>query len=153
MILPRISVAMSVYNNATYLPHAIESILAQTFSDFEFLIVDDGSTDESGAIIDRFAHLDSRIKPIHQANAGLIVSLNYMISLAQAPLIARMPCPNALLGRSGFSTPIPASACWVQAARASTNSANRAATGSTTSHLPKTSSTIFRTDHRFVIRR
>jgi glycosyltransferase involved in cell wall biosynthesis len=90
MILPRISVAMSVYNNATYLPHAIESILAQTFSDFEFLIVDDGSTDESGAIIDRFAHLDSRIKPIHQANAGLIVSLNYMISLAQAPLIARM---------------------------------------------------------------
>ena len=90
MILPRISVAMSVYNNATYLPHAIESILAQTLSDFEFLIVNDGSTDESGAIIDRFARLDSRIRPIHQTNAGLITSLNAMISLAQAPLIARM---------------------------------------------------------------
>ena len=90
MILPRLSVAMSVYNNAAYLPHAIESILAQTFADFEFMIVDDGSTDESGAIIDRFASVDSRIRPIHQDNAGLIVSLNRMINRAQAPLIARM---------------------------------------------------------------
>jgi glycosyltransferase involved in cell wall biosynthesis len=90
MTEPRISVTMSVYNNAPYLAHAIESILAQTFTDFEFLIVDDGSTDESGAIIDRFAAGDSRIRPIHQANAGLIVSLNRMIDEARAPLIARM---------------------------------------------------------------
>jgi glycosyltransferase involved in cell wall biosynthesis len=90
MTTPRISVAMSVYNNAPYLAHAIESILAQTFTDFEFLIVDDGSTDGSGAIIDRFATNDSRIRPTHQANAGLITSLNRMIDEARAPLIARM---------------------------------------------------------------
>jgi glycosyltransferase involved in cell wall biosynthesis len=90
MTTPRISVAMSVYNNAPYLAHAIESILAQTLHDFEFLIVDDGSTDGSGEIIDRFAADDSRIRPIHQANAGLIVSLNRMIDEARAPLIARM---------------------------------------------------------------
>lgn len=81
---------MSVYNNAPYLAHAIESILAQTFGDFEFLVVNDGSTDESGEIINRFAASDSRIRPIHQANAGLIVSLNRMIDEAQAPLVARM---------------------------------------------------------------
>ncbi len=90
MTTPRITVAMSVYNNAPYLPHAIESIVAQTFSDFEFLIVNDGSTDESGEIIDRFARHDSRIRPIHQANAGLIASLNRIINEARAPLIARM---------------------------------------------------------------
>lgn len=90
MTTPRISVAMSVYNNAPYLAHAIESILGQTLEDFEFLIVDDGSTDDSGAIIDRFATSDRRIRPIHQANAGLIVSLNRMIAEAQAPFIARM---------------------------------------------------------------
>ncbi len=90
MTTPRITVAMSVYNNAPYLAHAIESIVAQTFGDFEFLIVNDGSTDKSGAIIDRFAADDSRIRAIHQANAGLIVSLNRMIAEARAPIIARM---------------------------------------------------------------
>lgn len=90
MVTPRITVAMSVYNNAPYLTHAIESIVAQTFTDFEFLIVDDGSTDDSAAIIDRFARDDSRIRVIRQPNAGLIVSLNRMIDEARAPLIARM---------------------------------------------------------------
>jgi glycosyltransferase involved in cell wall biosynthesis len=90
MTTPRISVAMSVYNNAPYLAHAIESILAQTLTDFEFLIVNDGSTDGSGDIIDRLAAGDSRIKVSHQPNAGLIVSLNRMIDTARAPLIARM---------------------------------------------------------------
>lgn len=90
MTEPRITVAMSVFNNAPYLTHAIESICAQTFGDFEFLIVDDGSTDDSMAIIARFAASDSRIRPIPQTNAGLIASLNRIIGEARAPLIARM---------------------------------------------------------------
>jgi len=90
MTPPRISVAMSVYNNAAHLSSAIDSILGQSFTDFEFLIIDDGSTDGSDAIIDRFAATDSRIVPVHQANAGLIVSLNRMIAMARAPVIARM---------------------------------------------------------------
>lgn len=81
---------MSVYNNASHLALAIESILAQTVTDFEFMIVNDGSRDESGAIIDRYAAADSRIVAIHQPNRGLVASLNHMLAIAQAPLVARM---------------------------------------------------------------
>ena len=87
---PRITVAMSVYNNAPYLAAAIESIVGQTFGDFEFLIVDDGSSDGSGAVIDGFAASDSRIRAIRQPNRGLIASLNRMIDEARGELIARM---------------------------------------------------------------
>ena len=87
---PAISVAMSVYNGAPYLGIAIESILAQSFADFEFLILNDGSTDDSAAIIDRYAAQDSRIRGIHRENKGLIVSLNQLLDEARAPIIARM---------------------------------------------------------------
>lgn len=87
---PRLSVAMAVYNNAPFLAEAIESILAQTIGDFEFLIVNDGSTDGSGAIIDAYAARDNRIRAIHQSNCGLVASLNHMVEEARAPLIARM---------------------------------------------------------------
>jgi GT2 family glycosyltransferase len=87
---PRISVAMAVYNNAPFLAEAIESILAQTYRDFEFLIVNDGSSDGSGEIIDGYAARDARVRPIHQPNRGLVASLNRMIEEARAPLIARM---------------------------------------------------------------
>ncbi|MBC6435306.1 glycosyltransferase [Nostoc sp. HG1] len=81
---------MSVYNNAPYLAAAIESICAQSFADFEFLIVDDGSTDDSGVIIAGFAVRDARIRALPQANAGLVTSLNRVLDEARAPLIARM---------------------------------------------------------------
>lgn len=87
---PRISVAMSVYNNAPYLAEAIESILGQTFGDFEFLIVNDGSRDGSADIIDAYAARDGRIRAIHQPNKGLVASLNRLVEEARAPLIARM---------------------------------------------------------------
>lgn len=87
---PRISVAMAVYNNAPYLRQAIESILAQTFGDFEFLIVNDGSTDGSAEIIDDYARRDRRVRAIHQPNRGLVASLNRLVVEARAPLIARM---------------------------------------------------------------
>lgn len=81
---------MSVYNSEAFLAAAIESIRAQTFEDFEFLIVNDGSKDRSAAIINELAALDSRIRPIHQENRGLIASLNRMIAEARAPIVARM---------------------------------------------------------------
>ncbi|SFG35222.1 Glycosyl transferase family 2 [Novosphingobium sp. CF614] len=87
---PAISVAMSVYNGERFLVSAIESVLAQDFGDFEFLILDDGSTDESPQIVRRHAAADSRIRPILRENRGLIASLNEMIDAAQAPIIARM---------------------------------------------------------------
>lgn len=87
---PALTVAMSVYNGERFLVPAIESILAQTFTDFEFLIVDDGSSDKSAAIIESYAARDARIRPIIRENHGLIVSLNQMLAEARAPIIARM---------------------------------------------------------------
>lgn len=87
---PQVSVAMAVYNNAPFVAEAIESILNQTFGDFEFLIVDDGSTDGSGAIIDRYAAQDQRIRVLRQANAGFVASLNRLIAETTTPWIARM---------------------------------------------------------------
>lgn len=97
MSSPAISVAMSVYNGERFLALAIESILAQSFTDFEFLILNDGSKDGSATIIDAYAAKDHRIRPIHRENKGLVVSLNQMIADARAPLIARMDCDDISL--------------------------------------------------------
>lgn len=90
MPTPAISVAMSVFNGERFLALAIESVLAQDFGDFEFLILDDGSTDGSTDIVRRYAQADSRIRPILRENRGLVASLNEMIEAARAPIIARM---------------------------------------------------------------
>ncbi|WP_312491053.1 glycosyltransferase [Sphingomonas sp.] len=90
MTSPRITVALSVYNNGPYLAAALDSVLAQSFGDFELLIVNDGSTDDSRAIIDAYAARDARVRAIHQANHGLVPSLNLMIAQARGAYIARM---------------------------------------------------------------
>lgn len=87
---PALSVAMSVHNGASHLTLAIESILTQTFTDFEFLILNDGSSDASADIIDSYAARDPRIRAIHRENCGLIFSLNQLVEESKAPLIARM---------------------------------------------------------------
>jgi len=90
MKTPTLSVVMSVYNTKKYLAEAIDSILQQTFKDFEFVIIDDGSTDGSTKIIDYFAARDSRIKVIKQKNQGLVYSLNKAVKATRGELIARM---------------------------------------------------------------
>jgi GT2 family glycosyltransferase len=91
---PGISVAMSVFNGERYLRLAIDSILAQSFTDFEFLILDDGSSDGTAAILASYAKADMRIRIISRENKGLIVSLNQLIEEAKAPIIARMDCDD-----------------------------------------------------------
>ena len=81
---------MPVYNSERYLPIAIESILAQTFRDFEFIIVNDGSTDSSLEIIQRFQGMDPRIRILDLPHQGITKSLNSAIRLAQGKYIARM---------------------------------------------------------------
>lgn len=71
-----ISIIIAVYNNEKYLPKAIESALNQNFSKFEIIIVDDGSTDNTGKIADEYAKNDSRIKVIHQKNQWIYASFN-----------------------------------------------------------------------------
>lgn len=87
---PIISVVMAVYNERPYLEAAVQSILDQTFTDFEFIIVNDGSTDGTKEALERFADQDDRIRLLHQENRGLIVSLNRGLSAARGSLIARM---------------------------------------------------------------
>jgi glycosyltransferase involved in cell wall biosynthesis len=91
---PALSVIMSVYNGARYLDEAVESILAQDFADFEFLIINDGSTDGSGTMLQKMAASDRRIRLIDRENRGLVASLNEMIALSKAPLLARMDCDD-----------------------------------------------------------
>lgn len=97
MILPSISVAMSVYNGEGFLDEALMSVRGQTFGDFELLVLDDGSTDGSRAIIARHACQDPRIRPIFRENRGLIASLNQLLEEARAPLLARMDADDVCL--------------------------------------------------------
>lgn len=85
-----LSVVMPVYNAEPYLDEAIQSILSQSFTNFEFIIIDDGSTDRSSEIIEKYSKLDSRIKVISQKNHGLIYSLNLGLELSKGRFIARM---------------------------------------------------------------
>lgn len=90
---PMVTVLMSVYNGERFLKEAIESILTQTFTDFEFLIINDGSTDDSVKIIESYD--DQRIRLINnEKNLKLIASLNKGVSLARGKYIARMDCDD-----------------------------------------------------------
>lgn len=73
---PRISVIVPVYNVEKYLSHCIDSIITQTFTDFELLLVDDGSTDGSGKICDYYAGKDERVKVFHNENKGVSAARN-----------------------------------------------------------------------------
>lgn len=86
---PKLSVIMSVYNGEDYLVESIESILNQTYRNFEFIIINDGSTDASETIISQFAKKDTRIVYIKQKNNGLAKSLNLGINKAKGYYIAR----------------------------------------------------------------
>lgn len=78
----KISVIMPVYNVANYLDRAINSVLNQTFTDFELIIVNDGSTDNSKEICQKFADTDNRVKLINQKNSGAHVARNVAIDLS-----------------------------------------------------------------------
>lgn len=82
-----ITVLMPVHNAAAFIGEAIASVLAQTFTDFELLIINDGSTDETAMVIQQFN--DARIRVVHQSQAGIAAALNKGLSLAKAPLVAR----------------------------------------------------------------
>jgi glycosyltransferase involved in cell wall biosynthesis len=87
---PKVTVLMSVFNGAEYLGEAIESILMQTFTDFDFIIIDDGSTDETWETLTEYAERDNRIALFqNQENIGLTRSLNKGLKFAQGSYIAR----------------------------------------------------------------
>ena len=78
-----ITVLLSVFNGGKWLKYSVESILNQTYRDFEFLIINDGSNDSTKKILEHYAKFDSRIKLINQSNKGLTSSLNYGVKIAK----------------------------------------------------------------------
>ena len=87
--MPRVTVLTSVYNGLAFFDRAIPSILAQTFSDFEFLIVDDGSTDGTAEKLERVAEQDSRIHVLSPGRVGFSRALNFGLARAKGEYIAR----------------------------------------------------------------
>jgi glycosyltransferase involved in cell wall biosynthesis len=100
---PRVTVLTTVYNGARYLDEAIDSILAEEFSDFEYVIVDDGSTDETAAVLARAASHDPRIIVLrNETNRGIAASANRGLAVARGEYIARLDSDDiSMPGRFG----------------------------------------------------
>ena len=80
---PKISIIIPIYKAEKYIHHCIESILAQTFKDFEVLLIDDGSPDKSGEICDKYAELDCRVRVFHNENGGVSFARQFGIDNAR----------------------------------------------------------------------
>ena len=83
----QLSIIMPIYNTGKYLHKCIKSILSQTLTNFELILVDDGSVDESGQICDEYAAKDARIKVIHKKNEGVSIARNTGIEVAAGEYI------------------------------------------------------------------
>jgi len=95
---PRVSIVMAVHDGAAHLRAAIESVLAQTMADFELIVIDDGSTDETPAIVHEYATRDRRIVAVRNAaNIGLTKSLNRGLAMARGEFIARQDADDTSL--------------------------------------------------------
>lgn len=97
MSVPTVSVVMSVFNGQRFLCEAIDSILDQSFRDFELIVIDDGSTDGSVGILDSYQETDARVTVYHQSNKGLISSLNRGCDLARGKYVARMDADDVVI--------------------------------------------------------
>ena len=86
-MLPTISVIVPIYNVEDYLPRCLDSILTQTYDNIQLVLVDDGSTDQSGAICDAYAARDPRVQVVHQENAGIGRTRNVGVSLCHGDYV------------------------------------------------------------------
>jgi glycosyltransferase involved in cell wall biosynthesis len=87
---PRVSVIIPIYNQATYLRRAVDSILTQSMGDLELILIDDGSQDDSAGIIDDYARRDWRVVGEHQLNCGISSALNRGLAISRGTYIARL---------------------------------------------------------------
>ena len=87
---PKISVIVPVYNTEMYLRRCIDSVLTQSYKDFELLLIDDGSKDSSGAICDEYAARDSRVKVFHKENGGVSSARNAGLAIASGDWIMHL---------------------------------------------------------------
>ncbi len=96
---PLVSVLMPVYNAEAFLARTLDSLLCQTYKNFEIVAINDGSTDNSLDILQRYAHMDDRIVVINQDNKGLVYTLNKAAALAKGEYLARMDSDDLSLPR------------------------------------------------------
>jgi Glycosyl transferase family 2 len=92
-----ISVVMPAFNAEKYVAEAIDSILSQTFTDFEFIIINDGSTDGTADVLEAFRRRDPRIQIHHQENSGVATAMNLGCSMARGEYVARMDADDISL--------------------------------------------------------
>lgn len=85
--MKKVSIIVPVYNSETYLRECVESVLANTYTALELILVDDGSTDASGEICDEFAQKDPRVKVLHQENSGVVCARNNGLAMATGAYI------------------------------------------------------------------
>jgi hypothetical protein len=97
MTVPTVSVVMSVFNGERFLSEAVDSVLNQSFRDFEFIIIDDGSTDGTADILARYQKADPRVVVHHHPNKGQVPSLNTGCGLARGRYIARIDADDVAL--------------------------------------------------------
>ncbi len=98
-MIPQVSVLMPVYNGAAMLPACLESILSQTFADFELVVVDDGSTDGSGELLERMARKDARVALVRMGHEGIVAALNRGLAECRGAFICRMDCDDLMRPR------------------------------------------------------
>ncbi len=94
-----VTVLMSVFNGERYLRTCIDSVLAQTYTDFEFVVIDDGSTDRSADVVRQYAAADARVRLVSRPNKGLTKTLNEGLALARGKYLARMDGDDVCLPR------------------------------------------------------
>ena len=97
-MMPFFSIIIPVYNVAPYLRKCLDSVLAQIFTDWEAICVDDGSTDGSGAILDEYAAIDKRIKVIHQSNVGVCISRQRGLDIASGEFVTWCDPDDLIIG-------------------------------------------------------
>ena len=97
MVSPKISIIVPVYNAEKYLHRCIDSILTQTFSDFELLLIDDGSTDKSGQLCNEYASKDNRVKVFHKQNGGVSSARNLGLDNAKGEWIAFVDSDDSVM--------------------------------------------------------
>ncbi len=94
---PKVTVLLPVYNGERFLEDSLKSVLSQSFTDFELVVVDDGSTDRTAGVLRKFAVADERLKIFSfDSNIGIVSALNFGISKSNAPLIARMDADDII---------------------------------------------------------
>jgi glycosyltransferase involved in cell wall biosynthesis len=94
-VTPRISIIMPVWNGEKFIAAAVDSLLAQTYSDFELLVIDDGSTDRTSEIL--LSYADARLRVLRLDHAGIVVALNHGLSQAKAQWVARLDADDLSL--------------------------------------------------------